>query len=371
MVSAKRSFRSTTMAVCGMGRPRGRRNRAVTANQSARPPTSDAIAAACTQLSQWARLSSTVEATKTAATTSNSPVARRLASTSRPARRCSVTDRGRAIGALFTRLPGERAGAVLWGISYQVVARNRASASENRIHADDVARGYGFHGALVPGVAVYGYASHALLEAMGPAWLAGGVTRIRFLAPCYDGDTLVVSVRAGDLEVIVGERTCVVGCASLPGGGRRSIDVPFIPAAPVPAPDERPPASDEVLAVGQVLGSVPLPTDRGLAADHLQQLGEPSPIYREEGIVHPAYLLQGANRVLTANVMLPAWLHVESEIGHYRTVGVGEELEVRGRIGAAFTRKGHRFVVLDVAWLAGEETVAAAHHTAIWQLAGR
>ena len=75
--------------------------------------------------------------------------------------------------------------------------------------------------------------------------------------------------------------------------------------------------------------------------------------------------------MLTANVVLPAWLHVESEIGHYRTVGVGEELEVRGRIGAAFTRKGHRFVVLDVAWLAGEETVAAARHTAIWQLAGR
>ncbi len=106
MVSAKRSFRSTTMAVCGMGRPRGRRNRAVTANQSARPPTSDAIAAACTQLSQWARLSSTVEATKTAATTSNSPVARRLASTSRPARRCSVTDRGRAIACPFYPFTG-------------------------------------------------------------------------------------------------------------------------------------------------------------------------------------------------------------------------------------------------------------------------
>jgi hypothetical protein len=170
------------------------------------------------------------------------------------------------------------------------VARNRASASENRIHADDGARRYGFQGGLVPGVTVYGYASHALLEALGPAWLAGGLTRIRFLAPCYDGDTLVVSVQARDLEVIVGERTCVVGCASLPGDGHRGVDVPFIPAAAVPAPDARPPASEEVLTVGQVLG-------------------------------------------------------------------------------AAFIRKGHRFVVLDVAWLAGDERVAAARHTAIWQLA--
>lgn len=249
------------------------------------------------------------------------------------------------------------------------MARNRAGASENRIHADEGARRYGFQGGLVPGVTVYGYASHALLKALGPAWLASGLTRIRFLAPCYDGDTLVVSVRARDLEVVVGERTCVVGCASLPGDGHRGVDVPFIPAAAVPAPDARPPASEEVLTVGQVLGSVALPTSPALVADHLRQLGEPSPIYGEEGIVHPAYLLQAANRVLTANVVLTAWLHVESEIGHYRTVRVGEELEVRGRVGAASTRKGHRFVVLDVAWLAAEERVAAARHTAIWQLA--
>jgi hypothetical protein len=251
------------------------------------------------------------------------------------------------------------------------VARNPAGASENRIHADDVARRHGFQGALVPGVTVYGYATHALLAELGPAWLARGLTRVRFLAPCYDGDTLVVSVRAGDLDVIVGERTCVVGCASLPAGGRGGIEFPYIPAVPVPAPDERPTASEDELAVGRVLGSVPLPAQRGQAAEHLEQLGEPSPIYAAEGIVHPADLLQGANRVLTANVVLPAWLHVESEIGHYRTVAVAEQLEVRGRIGAAFSRKGHRFVVLDVAWLAGEEMVAAARHTAIWQIAGR
>ena len=40
------SLRSEMMAVWGMGRPRGRRNRAVTANQSASPPTMDASAKA-------------------------------------------------------------------------------------------------------------------------------------------------------------------------------------------------------------------------------------------------------------------------------------------------------------------------------------
>ena len=41
-----RSFWFGMMAVCGMGRPSGRRNSAVTANQSARPPTTPALAAA-------------------------------------------------------------------------------------------------------------------------------------------------------------------------------------------------------------------------------------------------------------------------------------------------------------------------------------
>jgi acyl dehydratase len=81
---------------------------------------------------------------------------------------------------------------LLWGIHYHVVARNSAHASENRIHADHVARRYGFRGGLVPGATVYGYVSHALLETLGPAWVAHGATRARFVAPCYDGDDLLV-----------------------------------------------------------------------------------------------------------------------------------------------------------------------------------
>ena len=42
------SLRSTTMAVCGIGSPSGWRKSAVTANQSASPPTIDAAAVAST-----------------------------------------------------------------------------------------------------------------------------------------------------------------------------------------------------------------------------------------------------------------------------------------------------------------------------------
>ncbi len=261
-------------------------------------------------------------------------------------------------------------------ISYQVIARNPAGASENRIHADDEARRHGFHGGLVPGVTVYGYASHALLEALGPEWVAAGCTRMRFLSPCYDGDELTVSVRGDDFSVSAcspetGERTCAVGSASISASGRSELGILSRPPAPAPPPEDRPLASADVLAAGRVLGSLRLPTDWVIAADYLEALGESAPVYAAEGIVHPGLLLQGANRILTANVVLPAWLHVESAIEHYRAVRVGETLEVRARISDAWERKGHRFVILDVAWLVDEQAVAAAQHTAIWQLARR
>ena len=85
----------------------------------------------------------------------------------------------------------------------------------------------------------------------------------------------------------------------------------------------------------------------------------------------PRLLLEGANRVLTASVVLPAWLHVETEVRHCRAVAVGGEVEVRGRVADGFERKGHRFVRSWTwpGWL-GEATVAAARHTAIWRIAG-
>ena len=216
---------------------------------------------------------------------------------------------------------------------------------------------------------VYGYACHAVLQELGPAWVERGETRVRFLAPCYEGEELIVSVQEGSIEVAAGERTCAVGTASTRGEGRDGLHVAPIPAAEAPPALDRPVASDESLVAGQVLGSVALLTDPDTAASYLLRLGEPAPLYRDRGIVHPGLLLEGANRVLMANVVMPAWLHVESEVQHARAVTIGEVLEVRGRVAEVFERKGHRFVGVDVTWLAGNETVAAAHHTAIWQLA--
>jgi acyl dehydratase len=78
----------------------------------------------------------------------------------------------------------------------RVRAVNTAADSENKIHHDAVAAGYGFRGGLVPGVTVYGYMAAATMEHFGQEWLDCGAMDVRFLKPVYEDDELIVTVEA-------------------------------------------------------------------------------------------------------------------------------------------------------------------------------
>ena len=62
---------------------------------------------------------------------------------------------------------------------HSAVARNFAEASENKIHSDDIARRFGFTGALVPGVTVFGHLAWPLTQHFGERWMnsSGGFSR--------------------------------------------------------------------------------------------------------------------------------------------------------------------------------------------------
>ena len=264
---------------------------------------------------------------------------------------------------------------------YEVIARNRATESENRIHADDVARKYGFAGGLVPGVTVYAYACAPIVQALGDRWISNGSATMRFLAPSYEGERLQVSVEgdgaghssaidAGEVdlsvEVNVGDRRCASGTASA-----KAEPLERGPIARCPRPANRPPASEEVFTPGRTLGTIRLPTDAESTAQYLESIEEPNPVYLEHELVHPGMLLNGANWVLVANVVMPAWIHAESTIRHFRAVPTNEPVEVRARIADSFERR-HRFAVIDVDFVSGtdaEDVIASGRHTFIWKLA--
>lgn len=262
---------------------------------------------------------------------------------------------------------------------YRVKARNTAVASENLIHDDAVARRYGFVGGLVPGVTVYAYLTHPLVETFGPAWLERGTASVRFVRPVIDGDEAVVSGRVtaretGGVTVQVMVTTpaagdCAVATATMPTVSPPSMSPVGYGTASLP--DERPAATRAHLASLKALGTPVALYDEARAAEYLERVSDTLPVYRgPRGLVHPAFYLDQANRALDLNVKMGPWVHVGSVIRHLSAARVGDTLETRGRVRALSERKERELVELDLLILAGEEQRPVAHvlHSAIYRL---
>src|SRR5258706_7759467 len=190
---------------------------------------------------------------------------------------------------------------------YRVVAFNASKLSENKIHDDVVARQFGFVGALVPGVEVFAYMSHAPLQAWGRAFLERGRMEARFVKPVYDGDaTSVGAAEAGDgLDLGIESRgiVCGTGHAVLPPSAPMAAIVDYREATP-PANEERPGVGASSYPAGSWLGIHPYTVTPELHAQYLKDVSETDPIYLREKIIHPGTLLRCANWALTHNVRL-------------------------------------------------------------------
>jgi hypothetical protein len=251
---------------------------------------------------------------------------------------------------------------------YRVEVFNTAKASENKIHDDAVARRFGFGGGLVPGVDVYAYMAHQPVAYWGRAWLERGAAECRFQKPVYDGDIATVTatetVDGLDLRVDSHGELCASGSASLPDGLAPPADLAAEPPLP---PDQRPPASEDTLAVGMLFGIRPLRITRDLVEQCLSDLRETETLYLKDGLAHPVIIARTGNWALNHNVVLGPWMHVGSKLQHFAAAHIDDELSVRARITGNYEHKGHRFVEVDVQVLANQRIpVAHIAHTAIW-----
>ena len=251
---------------------------------------------------------------------------------------------------------------------YRVRAFNTATASANRIHDDAVARGLGFRGGLVPGVDVYAYLCHLPAERWGRAWLAGGTITARFESPVYDGDDVEVTALEGDdgaLDLVLLDPSggrCAVGRATLGAGPPPSVR--DWPSGPPPA--SPPPASADTLTA-RPFGQYEATFRAERAHEYLDDVREGLPLFREERLAHPGWLLRAANFVLSANVRLGPWIHVESSTQLLGLVTDGDRVETRAVVTGVRERGGHRFVDLDVLQVVGDRPVARVAHTAIYE----
>jgi acyl dehydratase len=250
-------------------------------------------------------------------------------------------------------------------LRHEVAALNTATASTNKIHDDAVAREYGFRGGLVPGVDVYAYMTHLPVAQWGRDWLERGAITVRFVLPVYDGEQVTVNAELdGDdmrLETVGPDGVVrATGRATTTGA---TSDGPVPPLAELPV--ARPPASEESLSPGTVLGSLADRFDATLAGEYLAAVREDLPLYAESGVAHPGWVLRQANSVLASNVTLGPWIHTSSDVTLLGVVRDGASIDVRAAVRDEYERRGHRFVELDVVVLADGETVQRIAHTAI------
>ena len=255
--------------------------------------------------------------------------------------------------------------------TYRVEAYNLSHASENKIHDDAVARKLGFAGGLVPGVEVYAYACHPVVQRWGRVWLERGEMECRFRKPVYDGRIALVTSResASDLEIEVQSEgvLCATGRASL--GDGPLLPPPIDTLEHRTPPETRPPASESSLAEGTCLCTAPVRVTREVAADYLRDVCESDQLYAREGLVHPGFVLRQCNFALRENVVLPAWIHTGSKVRNFAAACIGDVLCVRARVTANYERKGHRMVDLDACVIANDRTVISrVLHTAAYRL---
>lgn len=234
---------------------------------------------------------------------------------------------------------------------FRVRAHNTAADSENKIHDDRVASAYGFRGGLVPGVTVYGYMIPAVLEQFGREWLDHGGITVRFVAPCYEGESVVARCQGSAVGAEQEDgRLYASGVVTLDEKTDLAADV--YPFRPVPEMEHRPVASAETIVPGTPLGAIRATLD----------VQDPAGI--------PERLLRMANEILVRNFRMSPWIHAGSEVLHHRLASCGQEITLTGVIRECFERKGRRFAVAGIAMSADEGVlpVASVRHTFIYHL---
>ncbi len=245
---------------------------------------------------------------------------------------------------------------------HSVQAQNHAEESENRIHSDDIAQRLGFTGALVPGVAVYGYMMRA---AANPTYLANSNASVRFLKPAYHGDWLEIGETDSGYACRNGQGTVLATLDVRDGAGPAQDHTVF---SNVPVAPERTPIAWDTIETGRPFDPWLWHTDAERNAEYAAQVSDDAALWQE--FVHPHWLLSIANTVLTRQFEMPAWIHVGSEIHHRAAVRVGEDITVQGAALEKWRKKGHEFVRLLIRYQRGDIVTTDILHTAIYRIAG-
>jgi len=260
----------------------------------------------------------------------------------------------------------------------QILALNDAQTSENRIHSDDIAEKYGFKGALVSGVNVFGYLSQPLVRHYREEWLTMGIMDVVFIKPAYQDNLL--TIKTEDIGYESSQRNHHTYAYN--------EDEVLIAKLESWLPDELPEVNElsnyyrefeeverKEISWDLIELNTPWPTYlwQPTVDDNQQKVQaqrDRSEIYAgDEAYIHPYYLLDACNKALMRQFILPAWIHTGSSLILRKPLQVGQDIEVRAVPVEKWERKAHQFIKLYIAMLVDGEVTTEVEHTAIFKIA--
>lgn len=248
----------------------------------------------------------------------------------------------------------------------------------NAIHSTEGAKEYGYEAALVGGATVFGWATPAILEALGDGWTSHGWAEVAFRRPTYPGEELVVSVQPeGDAWAVrvTGSDghdrvsgTVGLGDAAWLG----DIDAPSFREAD-PVLEERPRLTMDVAPAGQEIrtlgGEVSAAEMREYARD--RQRTEDPRFTGERPLLHPGWIAARPIRALHHSYDYGPSIHAKSLIQLVSAPHTGN-LVTTAKFVEAYERKGHHYAVIDCAtYDEGGRELIRQRHTNIFQVAKR
>lgn len=239
-------------------------------------------------------------------------------------------------------------------VNWRARALNQVPESDNRIHSDELAKAYGFTGALVPGVTLSCYLVHPAVEAWGLSWLQRGAAHVTIKSPLYDEQEFEVVVNGTAntyrAELFCDNKVCAEGQISLP------CEVPVAPVkrndAPIRADYIAPAVSRDVMEAFKAYGcpsrSFEWSADHEMAV-YLREQSQMSAVHRTDrqdgsgAYANLSFLLGCANRHFAAIARMSPWIHLETCSQNFRAVPLGTTLISEMRVLNLFTKKGHEF----------------------------
>jgi acyl dehydratase len=251
----------------------------------------------------------------------------------------------------------------------------------NPIHSAEVAAQFGFRGALIGGVTVWGWATPTILEALGDGWLGRGWAEFAFRQPVYPDDRLTVVAEPADGDeadawsiTMTNQEgvDCVRGTVGL--GDASWLDELTTPELmnAAPSPDPMPPLVLESAPAGQ--DWLPFSVDataefaREVAVE--KQHSEDPRFVGAEPLLHPAWTAGWAEGLMRHNVYIPSSMHTRSRVQHLAPIPAGQTVTGGAHFLEAYERRAHHFANYDVL-LRGEDgtDLARLRHWTVFRIA--